>query len=241
MPTSTFNNLPQEKKDVILAAARKEFARATFKEASINKIIQDAKIPRGSFYMYFKDKKDLLYCLLSEYVTLMMGRVEKALKNSNGDIFAVFIDMYDFTISYSTTAKEEMAILTNLFTSMHSSGLRPDEDIDMQELFTLKNEIPKHAEAMKMMDLENSNIKNLDDWEDLLAILFSITKHSISQTLFNMPDLSPVSSCFSHIPGGTKFHGMNGSPPTRERFMNMINIVKYGVIKRDLILETENK
>lgn len=241
MPTSTFNNLPQEKKDMILAAARKEFARVPFNEASINKIIQDAKIPRGSFYMYFKDKKDLLYCLLSEYATQMNDRAEKAHKNSNGDIFAVFIDMYDFTISYSTTAKQEMAILTNSFASMHSNGLRPDEDIDMQELFALKREIPGPEEMMKKMNLENFNIKNLDDWEDLLAILFSITKHSISQALFNMPGRSPASNCFSHIPGSDRFHGLNSLPSTRERFMNMINIVKYGVIKRDPILGTENK
>jgi AcrR family transcriptional regulator len=240
MPTTTFNNLPQEKKKLILEAARKEFARVNINDASINKIIQDAKISRGSFYMYFKGKKDLLYYILSEYLTQLIDGAEKALKSSEGDIFAVFIDIYDFTISYSTVRKQEMAILTNLFASMHSNGIRPEEDINMQELFKLRREDPRLEEMVKIMDVENFNIKSMDDWEDLFAILSSITQHSIAQALFKMPDVSPASNLFPPIPGGAKDHGFKSSPPSRERFINMINIVKYGIIKRDSTLEMKD-
>ena len=51
MPTVTFTNLPAEKRKTILDAARAEFSRVSIEEASINRIIKDAKISRGSFYM----------------------------------------------------------------------------------------------------------------------------------------------------------------------------------------------
>ena len=50
MPSERFLHLPEEKKMRIIKAALKEFARVSYDEISINRIIQDAGIPRGSFY-----------------------------------------------------------------------------------------------------------------------------------------------------------------------------------------------
>ena len=52
MPTKTFLNLHKEKQDVLLKAAFEEFKLHPLSDASINKIIQEAHIPRGSFYQY---------------------------------------------------------------------------------------------------------------------------------------------------------------------------------------------
>ena len=61
MATERFQKLSQDKKDRILQAARHEFARVPFEDASINRMIKDAGISRGSFYTYFTDKLDLLH------------------------------------------------------------------------------------------------------------------------------------------------------------------------------------
>ena len=53
MPKQTFYKLPQEKQERILAAAKREFTQVRYSDASINQIIRDAGIPRGSFYQYF--------------------------------------------------------------------------------------------------------------------------------------------------------------------------------------------
>ena len=58
MPSSTFLNLPAQKQEKLLEAATREFSQRPYTEASINQIIKDAGIPRGSFYMYFTDKED---------------------------------------------------------------------------------------------------------------------------------------------------------------------------------------
>ena len=64
MPTDTFFKLPEEKRERIIKAAVDEFARVPFSEASINRIVKAAGIPRGSFYQYFSDKEDLFLLVL---------------------------------------------------------------------------------------------------------------------------------------------------------------------------------
>jgi AcrR family transcriptional regulator len=59
LPTQTFFNLPEEKRDRILEAAMQEFADYSFDQSSIARIIENAGIPRGSFYQYFENLKDL--------------------------------------------------------------------------------------------------------------------------------------------------------------------------------------
>lgn len=66
MPTVTFEHLPQEKKDRIIEAAINEFADYHFANASINRIVKAAKIPRGSFYQYFSDKEDLYLLIMNK-------------------------------------------------------------------------------------------------------------------------------------------------------------------------------
>lgn len=67
MPSKTFFHLPAEKRERLLLAAEEEFARVPYAEASINRMIRAAGIPRGSFYMYFRDKEELFHYLLKRY------------------------------------------------------------------------------------------------------------------------------------------------------------------------------
>jgi AcrR family transcriptional regulator len=64
--SSTFDQLDPKKKQVFIARAYKEFYNKPFDQASINHIIKDLGIARGSVYRYFKDKTALWNYLKSE-------------------------------------------------------------------------------------------------------------------------------------------------------------------------------
>ncbi len=87
MPTERFMKLKDEKKKRILDAAFREFSRVPFREASINQIIKDAEISRGSFYTYFEDKTDLLQILLRDGTRNLTDRLYRDLEASGGDYF----------------------------------------------------------------------------------------------------------------------------------------------------------
>jgi len=59
MPTETFRNLPESKRLQIEHAAITEFAAKPLQSASVNAIVSQAGIAKGSFYQYFENIADL--------------------------------------------------------------------------------------------------------------------------------------------------------------------------------------
>lgn len=64
MPKATFFNLPNSKRNTIIQLAIAEFANHDYANASISRVVAQAKIAKGSFYQYFQDKKDLCLYLV---------------------------------------------------------------------------------------------------------------------------------------------------------------------------------
>lgn len=101
MPTSTFFRLPEEKRQRLLDAAREEFSQARFSDVSINRLIQNAHIPRGSFYQYFADKEDLFGYLMSDMRDYFYQTMMEILAQVKGDLFAVPLSAYDRLVGRS--------------------------------------------------------------------------------------------------------------------------------------------
>ena len=79
MVHQTFYRLPDEKKERILRSAHREFTQHTYEKSSINRILDDARIPKGSFYQYFDDKSDLFYlCIFSVYEKIIAVRMRNS-------------------------------------------------------------------------------------------------------------------------------------------------------------------
>ena len=96
MPSNTFLYLPEDKQTRLMDAASREFSAKPYNEVSINKIIQDAGIPRGSFYMYFQDKEELFRYLVHGYVEQLLMVLEEALLRESGDVFVALRTLFDY-------------------------------------------------------------------------------------------------------------------------------------------------
>lgn len=101
MPTERFFRLPKEKAETIRQAAIVEFKRVSPEEASINKIIQNADISRGSFYTYFQDKYDLLQWLMEDGIKSYQSFYLTELQKNGGDIWDVFDRVFEDTIRWA--------------------------------------------------------------------------------------------------------------------------------------------
>ena len=95
MPTSTFFRLPEEKRERLMDAAWEEFTSTGYNDASINRIIQKARIPRGSFYQYFEDKDDLFWHLLGQIRSYFFRVFEEVLRETNGELFPFPVCVFD--------------------------------------------------------------------------------------------------------------------------------------------------
>lgn len=65
MPKDTFFHLSQQKRGLIENAAIEEFADNSLHSASVNAIVNNAGIAKGSFYQYFENLEDLYKHILS--------------------------------------------------------------------------------------------------------------------------------------------------------------------------------
>ncbi|MEG1495661.1 MAG: TetR/AcrR family transcriptional regulator [Bacilli bacterium] len=203
MPSKTFLNLPLEKQANLLNAAKREFAKNSFNMASINQIIRDAEIPRGSFYMYFVDKEDLYYYILNKYRMTLFERVKYHLKEQKGDFIKVWEILYDEIINYCT-ASENVDLFKNIFLNMHYATekkmlLKPP----IEEITRGQNELL----ILISKDLYQSS--NDSELMDAFGLVMMITTTSIVYTFMN-----------KEIAIGE-----------RTTFKRRLNIIKYGLYK----------
>lgn len=75
-----------EKKNQLIEAALNEFTNKTFDEASLNNIIKNAGMSKGSFYYHFKNKKELYTFIYVESGNAKINFLNKELKNSKEEI-----------------------------------------------------------------------------------------------------------------------------------------------------------
>jgi AcrR family transcriptional regulator len=185
MPTSTFFNLPEEKRKKLVFAIKEEFSRVPFDEASINKIVHTAEIPRGSFYQYFNDKNDMLEFILLDYQKQMIEQVKVSLRENNGDIFFMITDILDFTIDFVMEEKANNFCM-NLFA-----------DIKVNSKFYLK--MPRNAADKKIseelkpwINFELLDLREEDDLTNIIDILFSICRDATTEIFLRISDYEIV-------------------------------------------------
>ena len=135
---------------------------AAIREASINRIVREAGIPRGSFYMYFRDKEDLFHYLMEESINEMLMVFEEALHSQGGDIFAALPAMYDHLRSRRSADRSlggmgMMSAIVNRNDGLQKGGLLEFLDPDR----ILK----------RMKDCVNPDLLDLREPEDLNCIL----------------------------------------------------------------------
>ncbi len=103
-------------KDRIIDAAIKEFGEYSYDAASINRIIKESGTSKGTFYHYFRDKKDLYFSIFEkvgelkqEYLDRMMQRVKrkddffgviKEQLRTIGEFMNEWPDMYKFGLMH---------------------------------------------------------------------------------------------------------------------------------------------
>lgn len=102
----TFYNLPPEKREKIIDVTRKEFRKGSKKKITINSVIKNAGISRGSFYQYFDDKLDLVELMADDMMNKMSEYIKEQLVIYNGDIFEIPLVIFDVMFNEDSSYKD---------------------------------------------------------------------------------------------------------------------------------------
>lgn len=167
MPSNTFLNLSADKQTRLMDAASREFSAKPYNEVSINKIIQDAGIPRGSFYMYFQDKEELFRYLVHGYVEQLLMVLEEALLREGGDVFAALRALFD----YVWEKREERALggmgaMSAIIS--RNGGMQRGALLDLLDAGEVLERLRQSVNP-ELLDLRRE-----EDLDDVLAVLLSV-------------------------------------------------------------------
>ncbi len=152
MPTKTFFRLPEEKRTRLTEAAWKEFTAVRLADASINRIVRDARIPRGSFYQYFGGKEDLFLLLLDTMYDAALDLAAGALDEAKGDLFDAVPLVFERL--FSDGSRRELVRGMEL--------LRRNDTMDMAQLLMDRARPGPQLEAL-LRRADVSNFRRLDE------------------------------------------------------------------------------
>lgn len=171
MAKQTFLNLPEDKRNMVVSALKKEFSRVPLKDALVSNIIIDAKIPRGSFYQYFNDIEDAFYYIIGEYSKNIKRKLLEHLEKNKGDIILSYRELYLYILNVIDNP-DDKEYFENIFLNMN---------YEIEKMFT-----PNFNDGLNLIlnhvDISKLNISSKFGLGYILDIIESIMMTNIIQS-----------------------------------------------------------
>ena len=207
MPTERFYKLPEEKKKALRDAAMEECIRVPFEKVSINKIIQNAGISRGSFYTYFEDKRDLVRYIFSDTADKLKFFWTKSVVTHGGNLWIASEELLDQAIIFAQKGK--------MFQMMQSIVLYQDFD----KLFA---------------EIHGSNGVGEKKGNEILEALYEVTDkgkfRKIDMDSFGIL-VSMIMGCVMESIGWYNRH-MESEENIKKIFREKLEILQHGICKQ---------
>ncbi len=176
MPKQRFYNLPIEKRERILNSAIKEFSRVPVNQVSINKIIKEANISRGSFYQYFEDKNDLIREIMSGYKNSMIENIKSHLQKMDISIFDLALEILESTIIF-TEEKNNQKLCFYVFDTMHNNEDFFHQIVGSKELDNIVDML------ISLIDLSTFKYSTRNDIINVFDIISAIGCKTVIKTI----------------------------------------------------------
>ena len=179
MPKATFFNLKEEKKQILIDAAKKEFSRVSLYDASISNILKTAGIPRGSFYQYFEDKEDAFFYLLNEHARERHEHLISNLKKFEGDLFKAISEIFKSTLEHSED-KGQRDFIRNVLLNMN---YKIENTFSQYLSEDVANE--RYDDIYDLVNAEQLNVSSRKEMFHVMQILTAVTFHNLIHSVSN--------------------------------------------------------
>ncbi len=203
IPKNDIKKLSIEKQIELKNAAIKEFSSVPLIKASINKIIQDINMPRGTFYLYFDNIEQLYIYVVKDYFEDVISLFINLLKENEGNIFNTFPKLLDkvYTLGYT---EENKNFFKNFF--INANGKLSNNLMDTNKE---KEKKLLFEEIKNNIDISNLNIDSEEDMHDIFSILIFMTVNTLVQLFVKEIDYEFI----------------------KKRYENKIRLIKKGIEK----------
>lgn len=176
LPTKTFFNLSDTKRNRLIDVATKEFSEKSLNEASINTIIKNAGISRGSFYQYFENKEDLFFYIVKTIKTVSQELLKEEFKKVDGDMFMGFRNYFP-QLLMSMLEEPNANFYKQLFLNM---DYRTTKEVTPEDLSSQEEDfIEANKSIFTMINTNQLNVGSAQELNTLMRLIASIMMHEI--------------------------------------------------------------
>lgn len=168
-----------EKQQCIENAAFELFTKTSFNETSIDQIVKKANVAKGTFYLYFKDKEQLLHHLVYKLSSdLLRDALKKAEQQQINNHIERIVFLTDYVIEYLKKNKNVLRIIDRNFSwSMMGKTIKGEKDRDIElALLVYANEMKEDGYSSE------------DAMHILFMMLEMVSAVCHSSILLNQPD-----------------------------------------------------
>ena len=172
MPKATFYNIDKEKRDRIIEVIIDEFSENTYETSSINQIVKNADIAKGSFYQYFEDKLDIYKMAIEISQKERTEYIEKINNNSrHTDDFRKMRELFISVIKFEIDKPKFSNILNKFY---------KNTDIDFKNKVIESIEIDNRYEFKTILQegIDSGKIYYNVDVEFMAFLLESISRNT---------------------------------------------------------------
>lgn len=189
-----------ERRQEVIDAALKEFSEKGYKGASLNNILKEAQISKGTFYYHFKNKEDLYFflieILIEEKKRFMKDRIKP--EDFNEDIFTIFKLQAKLGVEFAINnpqindfAKSFIKERENLIYEKALERYNFKDDTLVKSLINnaytkgeIRNDIPKEFVERLIGHLftnlvELTGALNVEDYEEQINFLLEFMKNGL--------------------------------------------------------------
>lgn len=179
MIISRIENKKKAKKSSIETAAFELFAENDIAETSIDQIVKRANVAKGTFYLYFKDKNQLLHHIIfKKSVELVGDALQKAASQQIDNHTERILYLTDYVIEFFRQNKHMLKIINkNLSWSILGDTIKEEQD----------PEIKKYVD-LYINDMQNDGYTKEEAFQLLFMIIEFISTVCYSAIILNQPD-----------------------------------------------------
>jgi len=202
MPKQTFFNLEMKKRNTIIESAINEFSEKNYEQVHLSIIIKNAHIPRGSFYQYFEDKKDLYMYILDIIKEKKMTYLSDGFNRSDIDFLDQIELLYELGIIFAIDYPKYVKVFDKL--------LNNKNDIYHQLIAQNLEMAVEYYQAIIIKNIELGKVRADIDPKTLAQIVSELTSNVTIQDL----DLNNPKESYQKM---------------KARIKHIINILRKGI------------
>jgi len=169
MPSKTFHNLDDQKKQRIIDSAKKEFDTFALRGAKVVRIIKRVNISRASFYKYFECIDELYYYILEDVAEGVISSLREELEKSDSDFVLALQNLFSHFINEPSDYTNSISKIFNVDFS---------ESYMYAQLYT-DNLLKQIGKIMGFVDNSRLRVDEAEDILEIISIVITIVERII--------------------------------------------------------------